>query len=235
MVLDPSENFVRGSTDTSVASGDTTLSVVDASIFPDPTSVGDYNAVLWDADQFPEPYEDANAEIVRVTAVDTTNDDLTVTRGQENTTAASHPSGAAIQMSATAKMFSDIENTFSQFWDSTNQELTADVNNAVVSTDDATVNNSLTDASGTSHTGELADSTDVSSIQSSSDVDHDSTTGGTAGNPHSGSASDNHDNTAHSLTFVDEGDGTSRTIWVINNGASDPAGADSNDLIFERE
>jgi hypothetical protein len=35
--------------------------------------------------------------------------------------------------------------------------------------------------------------------------------------------------------FVEDGDGLDRDIWVIDNGASDPVGADSNDIIFERE
>lgn len=104
-----------------------------------------------------------------------------------------------------------------------------------VTVEDADITNSLTDPSGTTHSGELADSSDVSSIQSSSDVDHDSTSGGTAGNPHANSASDNHDNTAHSEEFVSDGDGTTRQIWVIANGASDPAGADPEDIIFEEE
>lgn len=34
---------------------------------------------------------------------------------------------------------------------------------------------------------------------------------------------------------VSDGDGTERQIWVIANGASDPAGAGADDLIFEEE
>jgi len=34
---------------------------------------------------------------------------------------------------------------------------------------------------------------------------------------------------------VSDGDGTERQIWVIANGASDPAGADPEDIIFEEE
>lgn len=34
---------------------------------------------------------------------------------------------------------------------------------------------------------------------------------------------------------LSEGDGIERQIWVIANGASDPAGADPEDLIFEEE
>jgi hypothetical protein len=34
---------------------------------------------------------------------------------------------------------------------------------------------------------------------------------------------------------VSDGDGVDRQIWVIANGASDPAGADAEDIIFEEE
>jgi len=34
---------------------------------------------------------------------------------------------------------------------------------------------------------------------------------------------------------LSEGDGTSRQVWLISNGASDPAGANAEDLIFEEE
>jgi hypothetical protein len=34
---------------------------------------------------------------------------------------------------------------------------------------------------------------------------------------------------------ISDGDGTERQIWIIANGASDPAGADPEDLIYEEE
>lgn len=111
MALDQTANFIRGSTDASVDDTQTTISVVDASIFPDPAS-GEYNLVLWDADSNPRPDQDPSVEIVRVTARDTTNNDLTVTRGQEGTTGSSHPSGSALQLSPTAKMFGDIASRY---------------------------------------------------------------------------------------------------------------------------
>lgn len=107
MPLDQTANFVRGNTDAATDSTQTTISVVDATIFPDPAN-GEYNLVFWDAENHPRPDQDASVEIVRVTGRDTTNDDLTVTRGQEATTGASHPSGAALQLSPTAKVFGDI-------------------------------------------------------------------------------------------------------------------------------
>lgn len=123
MVLDPAANFVRGAADAAIGSADTTISVSDASIFPDPSADGDYNVVVWDADTHPRPDQDSNVEIVRVTGRDTNNDDLTVSRGQESTSAVNHPSGSALQLSPTAKMFGDIETTFGNFWDSSNSHI----------------------------------------------------------------------------------------------------------------
>jgi hypothetical protein len=138
MVLDPAENFVRGATDASVASGDTTISVADASLFVDPSTEGEYNVVVWDSDTYNNPdiaFNNSATEIMRVTARDANNNNLTVTRGQENTSAISHPSGATVLHTLTAIDQQDIENTFSQFWDSSASELTADVNNSAVSTE----------------------------------------------------------------------------------------------------
>ena len=109
MVLDAVSNFVRGETDAALDDTETTVSVADASIFPDPATDGEYNLVIWDASSFPRPDQDDGVEIVRVTARDTSGDDLTVTRGQEGTSASAHPDGSALHLSPTAKMFSDID------------------------------------------------------------------------------------------------------------------------------
>lgn len=134
MVLDAVANFVRGSTDAAVDATQTTVSVDDASIFPDPSADGEFNVVIWDATNFPRPDQDSDVEILRVTARDTGADELAVTRAQEVTAAAAHPSGSAVHLSPTAKMFGDIEGTFADFWDANAQELTADVNNQSVNT-----------------------------------------------------------------------------------------------------
>ena len=112
LVLDAVSNFVRGNTDAAIASGDTTISVADASIFPDPATDGEFNVVIWDVNNFPRPDQDGDVEIMRVTERDTTADELTVTRAQEITSASAHPEGSAIHLSPTAKMFTDIEDTF---------------------------------------------------------------------------------------------------------------------------
>ena len=109
MVLDAVSNFVRGRVSAPVATSDTTVSVEDASIFPDPSTDGDYNVVIWDANNFPRPDQDADVEIVRVTARDTGTNELTVVRAQETTSDVAHPEGSALHLSPTAKMFSDIE------------------------------------------------------------------------------------------------------------------------------
>ena len=135
MVLDAVSNFVRGTADAAIASGDSTISVTDASIFPDPATDGEFNVVIWNANNFPRPDQDADVEIVRVTARDTGTNELTVTRAQEMTSAAAHPNGSAIHLSPTAKMFSDIEGTFADFWNADTQQLTADVNNTNTTTE----------------------------------------------------------------------------------------------------
>ena len=112
MVLDAVSNFVRGRADAQLTAGTTTLSVEDASIFPDPAADGEYNLVIWDANNFPRPDQDGDVEIVRVTARDTGADELTVERGQETTSDVAHPEGSAVHLSPTAKMFTDIEDTF---------------------------------------------------------------------------------------------------------------------------
>lgn len=52
---------------------------------------------------------------------------------------------------------------------------------------------------------------------------------------HTGDTSNPHSVTAAQLDAITDGDGTDRQIWVIAAGASDPAGAAPEDIIFERE
>lgn len=108
MALDQAANFVRGTVDASISAGDTTISVTDASVFPDPSN-GNYNLILWDAATYNRPGADPDVEIVRVTGRDTTNDDLTVTRGEESTADAAHPDTSILQLGWTAKMRDDIQ------------------------------------------------------------------------------------------------------------------------------
>lgn len=130
MVLDQTENFVRDSLSSSVTDSSTTFPVNDASVFPDPSS-GEYNIVVWDS-SYARPDMDPDVEVVRVTGRDTGTDELTVQRAEENSSAASHPSGSILHLTPTAKMMTDVDDEFNLFWDENNQELTAIVNSELV-------------------------------------------------------------------------------------------------------
>lgn len=108
MALDQAANFVRGTVDASISAGDTTISVTDASVFPDPSN-GNYNLILWDGATYTRPGDDPDVEIVRVTGRDTGNDNLTVARGEESTADAAHPDTSILQLGWTAKMRDDVQ------------------------------------------------------------------------------------------------------------------------------
>jgi len=112
MPLDQTANFARGEISAAVAAADTSITVVDGTQFPDPAN-GNYNLVIFDQTQHARPDQDPNVEIVRATSrVSTT--ELAVDRGKEGTSAADHPSGSAVLLSATAKVFQDISNGYEQ-------------------------------------------------------------------------------------------------------------------------
>jgi len=81
------------------------VQAADADNFPDPSTAGAYNLVV-----YPSGYQPTrtNAEIVRVTAK-SGGGYLTITRAQEGTTAKSIEVGWEISMNITAKMFVDID------------------------------------------------------------------------------------------------------------------------------
>lgn len=108
MTVDQTANFVRGGVSSSVSSTATTINVDNASEFPDPSN-GNYNLVIWDFDQYRRPDLDPDVEVLRVSGRDTTNNTLTVTRGQEGTTAVSHPNTSELHLSPTSKVFTDID------------------------------------------------------------------------------------------------------------------------------
>jgi len=112
MALDPAANFVRTTTDAAINSTQTNVSVTDVSGFPTPSTDGNFNVVIWDVAAHPRPDQDPDVEILRVTAVDSGTNTLTITRAQETTSGTSHPSGSAVHLSPTAKMFGDIPDNF---------------------------------------------------------------------------------------------------------------------------
>ena len=84
--MDQVQNFIKEPVDGLFDADDLVIDVIDASDFPDPAS-GQYNLVWWDNVNYPDPSDDPNVEIVRVTARDTVGNTLTVTRAQEDTSA----------------------------------------------------------------------------------------------------------------------------------------------------
>lgn len=113
MSLDSVKNFAIATLAAGIASTDTSLSVVtgQGARFPAPTgSVNPFNAVLWNDTDYPSaPFDDPNKEIVRCTA--RSSDTLTISRGQESTSASNHNTSGKtykVALSITAKMLQDI-------------------------------------------------------------------------------------------------------------------------------
>ena len=113
MPLDQTANFVNVEITGTYTDTDTVISLEGggASELPDPVN-GEYNLVWYDANNYNVPDADPEVEIVRVTSTDTGNDTVTVSRGQENTSAVAHDtSGAEYRfiLAFTSKMIADIE------------------------------------------------------------------------------------------------------------------------------
>ena len=84
----------------------TSLTISDASRFP---SSGDFLITAWNITEFPNPCDDPNVEIIKVTNV-IGNIFNVISRGQEDTVGVSHSNGQAVQMLITAGTFEEIEN-----------------------------------------------------------------------------------------------------------------------------
>jgi hypothetical protein len=109
MSLDSRVNFAKVSVSGGYTSSDTVINLDFGSGARLPGS-GSYNLVWWNSTDFVSPTDDPNVEIVRV--VSRTGDQITVTRGQEGTTASNKNTfGKAYTMilSLTKKMLDDIE------------------------------------------------------------------------------------------------------------------------------
>jgi len=99
MVLDPVKNFAKVSVSIGYDASATTivLATGEGAKLPQPSTDGAFNLVWHNVTDYPDPSNDPNVEIIRVTA--RTNDTLTITRAQESTTAKTHnTSGKAYQM-----------------------------------------------------------------------------------------------------------------------------------------
>lgn len=109
MVLDPANNLAETELTASVSDTATTLPVADASVFPDADTEGAFNVLVWDASANINPSDAPDAEFVRVTSTDTTADELTVQRGQENTAASAKASGSTVTDTWSVKDRDDID------------------------------------------------------------------------------------------------------------------------------
>lgn len=112
-MLDPVKNFAKVTPQTA---NDTATSITlasgDGAKLPDPNVSGDFNLVWYNFTDYPDPSDDPNKEIVRVT--ENTDDVLTVTRAQEGTSASTHNTANKVYkmiLAVTKKMIDDIENT----------------------------------------------------------------------------------------------------------------------------
>ena len=109
MPLDPANNLAETELTASVSDTATTLPVADASVFPDADTEGAFNVLVWDANANINPSDAPDTEFVRVTSVDTTADELTVQRGQEDTPASAKASGSTVTDTWSVKDRDDIE------------------------------------------------------------------------------------------------------------------------------
>ena len=112
MALDPVLNFAKVAVSTGYDASATTVVLSDSegAKLPAPATAGAFNLVWYNSTDYPDPSDDPNVEIVRVTARST--DTLTVTRGQEGTSGATHNTGGKTYkmiLGFTKKMKDDIE------------------------------------------------------------------------------------------------------------------------------
>lgn len=110
-MLDGVKNFAKGvvSTGYDSAATEITLESGHGARFPDP-AIAAYNVVWFNFAMYPDPSDDPNKEIVRVTGK--TGDVLTITRAQESTLATNKNTSGGIyevRLVLTAKMIADIE------------------------------------------------------------------------------------------------------------------------------
>lgn len=107
MALDNVANFVQVQASTGYSSGATTIVLQSGQGARLPATP--FNLIWWNSTDYPNPANDPNVEIVRVTNVAT--DTLTITRGQESTSASNKNTGSktySLVLGITAKMIADI-------------------------------------------------------------------------------------------------------------------------------
>lgn len=123
MRLDPVVNHGKVTVSTGYDSVATSLALTagHGARLPNPTISGAFNLVWWNATDYPDPSDDPNKEIVRCTA--RSSDTLTVTRGQEGSTAVAHNTGGKTYkmiLPVTQKFVNDLQSAFDRIkWGNT--------------------------------------------------------------------------------------------------------------------
>lgn len=114
MTLDPVANLIKRTVSTGYGASDTTIILSSGgSSLPSPS----FNVTWWNSSDFPDPSDDPNAEIVRVTGV--SGNTLTITRAQEGTAASTKDAAGKtykLILGITAKMITDIGANLQQPW-----------------------------------------------------------------------------------------------------------------------
>lgn len=134
MTLDPVYNLLKFTVSGTYGSSDTAITITGS--VPSALVSGGWNATWFDATDFADPSDDPNVEIVRVTGV--SGNTLTVTRGQEGTTASTkNTSGKTYKLilGITAKMITDIGNNLQKPWRLVNVDGTIDGTNTTFTLD----------------------------------------------------------------------------------------------------
>lgn len=132
------KNCARTTLSSGITAGATAMTVVDASQLPSTT---DFLVTIWNKTLFPDPCDDPNHEIVRVTGI--AGNVLTITRGQENTTGVAHSGGDAVEQLITAGTFEEIETTIDNHIADTNNPHAVTANQIPTTTSGQTVQDLL--------------------------------------------------------------------------------------------
>ena len=114
MAFDPIKNFAKVEVNGGYLAAATTINLETGSgtKLPQPSTDGAFNLVWYDSTNYPDPSDDPNVEIIRVTT--RVGDVLTVIRAQEGTSATNKNSGGSIYrmiLSVTKKTMTDLENS----------------------------------------------------------------------------------------------------------------------------
>ena len=101
------KNHAQSTLASSITNSGTSISLPsgEGARFPQPGN--GFYAWIWDQETYPDPYDDADREVVLVTARST--DTLTVTRAQKSTSGVAHNSGEAIRLMTDADLIDEIK------------------------------------------------------------------------------------------------------------------------------